>query len=240
MLASIMSRHDGSDASFEVWLILIVMAILTFFLWRARAAAPAFASAMATKFQPDDLKVVEGIGPKIEQLLKGDGILTWSQLARVDTSRLQGILSSAGPRFKMHKPESWPTQAQMAEKGQWEELEQLQQRLVGGVEDSGAVQSTPSVVGSGAAQLARFSPDDLKVVEGIGPKIEELLKAGGITNWQKLAQADLETLQGILTAAGPRFKVHNPKTWPNQAEMADKGQWDKLQEYQDYLQGGRE
>ncbi len=240
MLASIMSKYDGTDAGFQVWLMLIVLAILTFFLWRTRAAAPAVVSAMATKFKPDDLKVVEGIGPKIEQLLKSDGILTWSQLAKADPGRLQAILEKAGPRFKMHKPESWPGQAQMAGSGQWEELEILQERLVGGVVGTQAAHATPSVVGSGAAKLARFSPDDLKVVEGIGPKIEELLKAGGVTTWVELARADKAVLQEILAAAGPRFKMHNPQSWSKQAEMAVNGEWDKLQEYQDFLQGGVE
>ncbi len=82
-------------------------------------------------------------------------------------------------------------------------------------------------------------PNDLKVVEGIGPKIEELLHAAGIGTWSDLAATNVDRLQSILTEAGPRFKMHDPKTWPEQAAYARDGQWDQLKEYQDFLIGGK-
>ena len=80
--------------------------------------------------------------------------------------------------------------------------------------------------------------DDLKKVEGIGPKIEELCNGIGIYTWRQLADTSVETLQKMLDDAGPRFQIANPGTWPKQAEMAANGEWDKLQEYQDFLDGG--
>ncbi|MEZ6126054.1 MAG: hypothetical protein R3C49_23245 [Planctomycetaceae bacterium] len=82
--------------------------------------------------------------------------------------------------------------------------------------------------------------DDLKIVEGIGPKIEELFRGAGISTWRQLADADPEDLKEILDKAGSRFRVHNPATWPAQAAMAADGRWPELEEYQDHLQGGRE
>jgi len=82
--------------------------------------------------------------------------------------------------------------------------------------------------------------DDLKMVEGIGPKIEGLLNAAGITTWKELAEAPTENVQAILTEAGPRYKMHQPKTWAKQAEIADAGNWELLERYQDWLEGGRE
>lgn len=84
------------------------------------------------------------------------------------------------------------------------------------------------------------SPDDLKIIEGIGPKIELLLQEGGIGNWRQLAETSAERLSKILHDAGPRFQMHDPGSWPAQARLADEGQWRKLKEYQDHLQGGRE
>lgn len=80
--------------------------------------------------------------------------------------------------------------------------------------------------------------DDLTVVEGIGPKIAEHLTNGGIDTWQKLADATVERLQEILTEAGPRYKMHNPTTWPQQAQLCVDGKWDELNELQDRLDGG--
>ena len=86
---------------------------------------------------------------------------------------------------------------------------------------------------------AKFNWDDLKIVEGIGPKIEELLHAGGIKTWKGLAETAETRLQEILDEAGPRYQMHNPATWPKQALMAFKEDWDGLKQYQDELTAGR-
>ena len=85
-----------------------------------------------------------------------------------------------------------------------------------------------------------LGPDDLKVVEGIGPKCEEALKAGGITSWKELADSTPEKITEILTAAEGNFSGQVPTTWPKQAAMAVAGQWDELEKYQDVLDGGKE
>lgn len=82
--------------------------------------------------------------------------------------------------------------------------------------------------------------DDLKIVEGVGPKIETLLKEGGISTWAELAEASEERLKEILDAAGPRYQIHDPSTWPAQAKFAAEGKWDELKEYQEVLIGGRD
>ncbi len=97
-------------------------------------------------------------------------------------------------------------------------------------------------IDGGDAHLHAVAPvelNDLKVVEGIGPKIEQLLHAGGITTWAELAATNEERVKKILDDAGPRFKMHNPATWMEQAGMARDGKWAELKEYQDFLDGGR-
>ncbi|HQU59092.1 MAG: 50S ribosomal protein L27 [Phaeodactylibacter sp.] len=83
------------------------------------------------------------------------------------------------------------------------------------------------------------SADDLKRIEGIGPKIEQLLNQAGIKTFDDLAKAKKAALQQVLEAAGPRFKMHDPTTWTTQAKLAAKGDWDKLAELQDELKGGK-
>ncbi len=81
--------------------------------------------------------------------------------------------------------------------------------------------------------------DDLKIVEGIGPKIESLLNEAGIYSFARLAASSPAYVRQILANAGDRFTMHNPETWPKQAEMAEKGTWDQLKVWQDELDGGK-
>lgn len=82
--------------------------------------------------------------------------------------------------------------------------------------------------------------DDLKIIEGVGPKIEQLLKDGSINTWVELSETPVDRLKEILDAAGPRYQIHDPSTWPAQAKFAAEGKWDELKEYQDMLMGGRD
>ena len=82
--------------------------------------------------------------------------------------------------------------------------------------------------------------DDLKKVEGIGPKIEGLLNAAGIDTWARLAAAPVAEVQAVLDEAGPRYRIHDPGTWGRQAGLAAQGRWDELEELQERLKGGRE
>ena len=81
--------------------------------------------------------------------------------------------------------------------------------------------------------------DDLKKIEGIGPKIEELFHAAGITTFAQLSETATERMEAILTEAGPRFSTHNPGTWAQQAALAAAGKWDELKTWQDELDGGK-
>ena len=76
--------------------------------------------------------MVEGIGPKIALLLQADGIETFSDLAKAKVGTLSKILKDAGPRFSMHKPNSWPKQARLARDGKMDALKKLQDKLSGG------------------------------------------------------------------------------------------------------------
>ena len=87
--------------------------------------------------------------------------------------------------------------------------------------------------------LKRWKQDDLKAIEGIGPKISQLCHDAGITTWRALSETPVSRLQEILDAAGPRYKLADPGSWPRQAGLAADGKWDELQAYQDELNGGK-
>jgi predicted flap endonuclease-1-like 5' DNA nuclease len=74
--------------------------------------------------------------------------------------------------------------------------------------------------------------DDLKVVQGIGPKISKILNNRGITTWKQLSETLPATIsEYLIQDGGDRYKIHNPSTWPDQARLADEGKWDELKAY---------
>ena len=81
------------------------------------------------------------------------------------------------------------------------------------------------------------SSDDLTIIEGIGPKINDFLRRSGITTFRQLARMDMDDLDRMLSEAN--FGVANPETWAEQAGLAEEGKWDELKDLQDSLKGGR-
>ena len=87
-------------------------------------------------------------------------------------------------------------------------------------------------------QAAAAIADDLRKIEGIGPKLSKVLNAAGIINFKQLADKSTSDLQDILDDAGPRYRIARPKSWPLQAALAATGDWDKLKNFQDEMKGG--
>ncbi|WP_156308162.1 50S ribosomal protein L17 [Sphingobacterium endophyticum] len=87
--------------------------------------------AKATK-AGDDLTIVEGIGPKIAEVLATAGIATYADLAKTDAEKVKEILTEAGSNYNTADPTTWAEQAQLAADGKFEELEKLKAELDGG------------------------------------------------------------------------------------------------------------
>ncbi|WP_318310778.1 hypothetical protein [Flagellimonas crocea] len=85
-------------------------------------------AAFGKSIKENDLKIVEGIGPKIEVLFHDYGIKTWKALAETSANKCQEVLDSGGKRYRIHDPASWPMQAKMASEGLWEQLFQWQEK----------------------------------------------------------------------------------------------------------------
>jgi predicted flap endonuclease-1-like 5' DNA nuclease len=81
--------------------------------------------------------------------------------------------------------------------------------------------------------------DDLTKIEGIGKKINELLAAENITSYKELSKLSAKKLKGILEAAGNKFSMHDPTSWPKQAKLAAGAKWDELDELQKELVAGK-
>jgi predicted flap endonuclease-1-like 5' DNA nuclease len=100
-----------------------------------------------------------------------------------------------------------------------------------------------SIPFDGAAAKAIFGKtikqDDLKVVEGIGPKIEGMFKDAGIKTWKALSESSVADCQKVLDTGGKRYQVHDPASWPMQSKMAYEGKWKELLKWQDEHDHGK-
>ena len=95
-------------------------------------AAPAKAKKTAKKAGGDDLTKIEGVGPKLSQVLAEAGVDSYATLSTSKVDKLKEILESAGSRYKMFDPTTWPEQATLAAAGKWDELDTLKGQLDGG------------------------------------------------------------------------------------------------------------
>ena len=96
---------------------------------KAEKAAPKKAAPKKATGKADDLKKIEGIGPKIASTLVEAGVATFADLAKTKPAAISEIIS--GVRGN-HVTDTWPAQAQLAADGKWDELKKWQDELDGG------------------------------------------------------------------------------------------------------------
>ena len=98
----------------------------------------------------------------------------------------------------------------------------------------------PSPPGPAPEPAAPLPADDLKRIEGIGPKIASVLQEAGISTFAQLADTEVERLRDILEASDPRLlRLADPTSWPEQASLAAAGEWEALSALQQQLKRGR-
>ena len=124
----------------------------------------------------------------------------------------------------------------------------LTEIVIEGITTSGAKKAAPKKEAKkaepkaekAAPKKATGKADDLKKIEGAGPKAAEALVNAGFETFEKIAAAKPEELSTVLTEASSRLAHIVTDTWPKQAKLAADGKWDELQELQDRLDGGIE
>lgn len=123
-----------------LWLLMgvlgfFVLAVIVGWVAASRKPEPAPAKVEALpvpkkKKTGDDLVKIEGIGPKVANVLTHAGIITFDDLAHAKKADVQKVLDEAG--LQMMDPEGWIDQAKLAAKGDWKAFEKLQGKLRGG------------------------------------------------------------------------------------------------------------
>lgn len=139
-------NHILRSAPWRDWWLAIVLLIVAVAaaLWPRRAARPVSAPVPAEEgaaspveaddaalTPPDDLTIIEGIGPKIAAALEKAGISTFSRLAAAAESDLEAAIHAAGITFAPSLP-TWSEQARYAARGDWAGLKALQESLTAG------------------------------------------------------------------------------------------------------------
>ena len=161
----------------------------------------------------DDLSKIQTIGPFLEKQLNRIGVFYFDQIAGWREDDIDAMAERIGYMPSIMREQNWIGQANSLR------------------EDKAA---NPAKY----ARPVRVN-DDLKIVEGIGPKVELVLREAGVTTLAELAEAHPDDLRGILAQAEGNFNGNDPSTWPQQASLARDGKLEELTDLQDRLQGGR-
>lgn len=178
---------------------------------------------------------------KVERHLKGDKVIVFKKKRRkgyqkkngfrayLTEIKIEGISASGAKAAKKAEPKK--EEAPKAEKAAAPKKEAAPK--------AEKVAAPKAEKAAAAPKKAAAKGDDLRKVEGIGPKIAELFNAAGIVSFADLAAANVDKLKEILAEAGGSYKSKDPGTWPAQAALAAEGKWDELKKWQDELDGGK-
>lgn len=180
----------------------------------------------------DDLRRIEGIGPKIAELLMEAGIFTFSHLAETDSEKLREVLQGGGSRYNRANPTTWAEQAALARDGKWAELETLQDELKGG-RRAGTADT------EGEEETDEY--DDLTIIKGIDRSMERYLRQNpyerlaGVPTFKVLAKIYPGDIAEVLNEETVIANGDLIDSWPKQAKLAAAGKWDELEKYKNTL-----
>ena len=133
----------------------------------------------------DDLQVIKGIGPFIEEKLNALGIYTYLQISKM-TSKLEDQVNEAIEFFPGRvKRDQWVNQAKIL----LGEDVKLDEKALKQAEELARVAAKAESIDFATLGVASASEkDDLKAIKGIGPFIEEKLNALGIYTFEQVSK----------------------------------------------------
>lgn len=179
--------------------------------------------------ESDDLRLIGSIDTPLQNQLNVMGINTFEGLAAADGETLAQMVVEAGFPDLAHEAEGWPHLARFAADGNVQAYRVYSDVLAKGRS------MTPEAMVAMARQ-----PDDLSILEGVGPKIQDALNAAGITTFTQVATLTPEELEHIVKVEAGVRMVGSADTWPKQARYVVEGDLRGFQEYLKQLIGGRE
>lgn len=154
----------------------------------------------------DDLTMIDGIGPKTAEALKAAGVTTFVALGEMKPEAIAEALRKEGGRPGGNL-DTWPQQARFAARGDWSGMRRY------------------------VSSLKADHTDDLLVLDGIGPKIAEALKAAGVGTFAAVSEKTPGELRALLDGAGVAVVGDSIETWPRQAKFAAEEDWPAMMRY---------
>jgi predicted flap endonuclease-1-like 5' DNA nuclease len=135
--------------------------------------------------EKDDLQVIKGIGPFIEEKLNALGIYTYLQVSKM-TSKLETDVNEAIEFFPGRvKRDQWVNQAKIL----LGEDVKLDEKALKQAEELERIAKKAEKIDFATLGVASASEkDDLKSIKGIGPFIEEKLNALGIFTFEQVSK----------------------------------------------------
>lgn len=135
LISLFQESHGGANISWLLWVAFGFFALMVLVGWltsrkNEKEVEPVRMDQDNQAHTADDLTALEGIGPKVAQVLKSIGITSFAELAKVDVTQVKKALVHAG--LQMMEPTSWIEQAKLAAKGDTDGLKTLQAELRGG------------------------------------------------------------------------------------------------------------
>ena len=175
------------------------------------------------------------IGAKVVKHLKGDKVIVFKK------KRRKGFRKKNGHRQYLSEIMIESIVASGATPAKKEEAKKAEPK-----KETKAKAAAPKAKAETKAPAKKAAPkkaakaDDLKKIEGVGPKAAEAMVAAGLDTFAKVAKAKPEAIATILSEASSNLAHLVTDTWPKQAKLAADGKWDELKELQDKLDGGIE
>jgi predicted flap endonuclease-1-like 5' DNA nuclease len=163
--------------------------------------------------KPDDLKLIWGVAEKLEKKLHELGIYHFDQIANWTSKDLAWFESHLGEFATRPERDKWVEQAQKLAAG-WRPDQKIGQKPAGYGEGK-----KPEVL----AKAPGGKLDDLKLIWGVGPKLEEKLHSLGIYQFAQIAKWNHENTVWVENQLGEFADRVERDEWVSQAKKLATG-----------------
>jgi len=166
----------------------------------------------------DDLKVISGIGAKMEKLLNSFDIQSWEQLAALTDEEVQKVDAALTDFPGRIERDKWVLQAQeiMANGHVAPDKKPKKQK-----KQTAAKTAKTDDWQTGTTHFGTpgsLHRDDLKEINGIGPVLEKTLNDFGIQSWEQLSELNSKEVDKIDQAIAFPGRIEREE-WVAQAKM---------------------
>ncbi len=140
---------------------------------------------VATAEEKDDLKIISGVGPFIEEKLNDLGLFTYEQISLFDNELINRVTDAIEFFPGRIKRDDWVKQAK-------DLLKKKKSNI--------ASSALESLIGNRISSASVDDKDNLKKISGVGPFIEEKMNNLGIYTFKQVSEFDEEIIQLVTDA----------------------------------------